>query len=299
MLEIDGRMATIVDFHVHHPEILHGESPLQGASPAEELVFQMDQAGVDKAVFLPIDLWDEDFPSHLKIFPLEDFAPIDEQEEELEEFIRAFPERVVGFGSINPNRGEDYIQQRMDCIVQRGLKGIKLLPTFQFFNPEDRLPRFLFGLAQEKELVVLSHTGCDPGPWENPKLSENARPAHLDAVARDFPQLKLVAAHMGCYSAYRPGIWLDEMLAVARRRENIFADISATFYDYHPEFILQAVNEMGSDRLLFASDYPTTSDCDRSSGMKNAVEAFLDLPLRPVEKEKILGQNARKLLGIL
>jgi predicted TIM-barrel fold metal-dependent hydrolase len=299
MLSISGQEIAVVDFHVHHPELLGDESPMPEVSSAHELVFQMDKAGIDLAVLLPLDLRYEDFPPHLQIFSEEDFSPIEEQEDELVEFVRGFPERFVGFGSINPNRGEDYIQQRMEQIVMRGFKGIKLLPTFMLFNPADRLPRLLFELAQEKRLIVLSHTGCDPGPWEDPAVSENARPSYLDAVARDFPRLKLVAAHLGCYSSTKPGLWLEEMLEVARRRDNIFADISATFYEYYPDFVLRAVKEMGADRLLFGSDYPTTSTCSRSSGMKEVVDAFLDLPLSSVEKEKILGENARNLLGLL
>ncbi len=298
MLSISGQETTVVDFHVHHPELLGDKSPMPEFSPAYELVFQMDKAGIDLAVLLPLDLRYEDFPPHLQIFSEEDFSPIEEQEDELAEFVGTFPERFVGFGSINPNRGENYIQRRVEKIVERGFKGIKLLPTFMLFNPADRLPRLLFALAQEKGLVVLSHTGCDPGPWEDPALSENARPSYLDAVARDFPQLKLVAAHLGCYSSTKPGLWLEEMLGVARRRENVFADISATFYEYYPEFVLRAVKEMGADRLLFGSDYPTTSTCNRFSGMKEVVEAFLDLPLTSSEKEKILGENARVLLNL-
>lgn len=88
-------------------------------------------------------------------------------------------------------------------------------------------------------------------------------------------------------------------MEVAQRRDNIFADISATFYEYYPDFVLKAVEKMGADHLLFGSNYPTTSTCSRSSGMKEVVDAFLDLPLSSAKKKKILGENAYKLLGLI
>jgi predicted TIM-barrel fold metal-dependent hydrolase len=68
----------------------------------------------------------------------------------------------------------------------------------------------------------------------------------LDLRDEDFPQLKLVAAHLGWYSSNKPGLWLEEMLEVAQRRDNIIADILATLYEYYPEFVLRAVKEMGA-----------------------------------------------------
>lgn len=97
--------------------------------------------------------------------------------EELSKFVKSNSKRLIGFGSVNPNKPMDYIEEKLREIKNLGLKGIKLIPTIQLFNPLENKNIFrIFEFCERNKLIVLYHTGCDPGPFEIPELSEDAKP---------------------------------------------------------------------------------------------------------------------------
>lgn len=298
-VKIDSERVTVVDVHVHPWVSL------------EDLVSAMDKAGVDKAVLLLIDI-DE----------VETFRRILEEEkrvlgtthrsyelarswygvnvvvtdEEAKSYIEKHRERFVVFGSVNPHRGEGYVREGIKKIKSHGFKGVKLLPTLQFFNPKDDVMRPVYKYSSREGLVILMHTGCDPGPWESPEISRNANPKYLDGVAEEYPNLKIIAAHMGSYSLYDPGIWFEEMMKVAIDHDNIYVD-TAAIRDIR--LIERAVKTMGADRVLYGSDYPVVVNfSDEKVGMWKPLHMILDSRLRSEAKKRILGENAIELLQI-
>ncbi|MEM2924421.1 MAG: amidohydrolase family protein [Methanocellales archaeon] len=311
MIKINSREVEVIDVHVHPIDI-----STHAVIPIEEVIEAMDIAGVDKAVLLALDLDEADFDKYvggeeLKIALEREhaYSYADEEmlrgigkrilglsvsEEVVKEFVDKYPERFIGFGSINPNKGEEYVRRKIDRIKELNFKGLKFLPTIQFFNPEDEKMNLIYELAQEHELIISMHTGCDPGPWELPYLSRNANPKYLDKVAERYPDLKIIAAHMGSYSKLYPGIWFKEMMDVAKKHENIYVDISATFNEFN---LLLAIEEMGEERILYGSDYPAIGGyCDRERGMVNCVKWLARLGLDVEIKKKIFGENAKRLL---
>ena len=103
-------------------------------------------------------------------------------------------------------------------------------------------------------------------------------------------------AHMGCYSARSPGIWLDEALKLGRNQENVWFDISAVTYVVTEERFVDKIRKVvGMNRVLFGSDYPAVEGLDIGSMV---AEVKGSRYLTEEEKIDILGLNAAKLLGL-
>ena len=217
--------------------------------------------------------------------------------ERVAELVKAHPNRFVGFGSVNPSRSRGEVQARLEQIKRLRLRGIKLIPTLQMFSPKREAKKLadIFEFCRSEGFIILYHTGCDPGPWEIPGLSEDANPAHLEFMLRRFRDVPVVLAHMGSYSARHPGIWLEEALKLGRRYGNVWFDIAAVTYLVNEGRYLEEIRRaVGLDRVLFGSDYPAV----QGSSISDAVDDVLNSPLlTEEEKAGILHLNAERLLG--
>src|SRR5204862_119203 len=81
------------------------------------------------------------------------------------------------------------------------------------------------------------------------KMRSVGRPISLDAVACDFPELKLVGIHVGIP-------WTDEMIAMAWKHPNVYIGSDAHSPKYWPASFIQYLNSYGQDKVLFGTDYP-------------------------------------------
>jgi predicted TIM-barrel fold metal-dependent hydrolase len=115
--------------------------------------------------------------------------------------------------------------------------------------------------------------------------SETGRPIpYIDRVALDFPELAIVCGHIG-YP------WTEELVAVARKHENVFIDTSAyTAKRYPPELVRYMTTRSGRRKVMFGSNYPMIAP--------EAALADLDsLQLDEETSELFLADNARRGLG--
>jgi predicted TIM-barrel fold metal-dependent hydrolase len=116
----------------------------------------------------------------------------------------------------------------------------------------------------------------------------------MDKVACDFPRLKLVLAHLG-----HP--WEAETIAIIRRNENVYADISALYYrpwQFYNAMRL-AVEYGCCHKLLFGSDYPATTTENSIQGLRNINNVIKNsgLPVIPEEiTEAIIYRNSLEIL---
>jgi len=115
----------------------------------------------------------------------------------------------------------------------------------------------------------------------------NGEPLMLDDVAFDFPDLKIICAHMG-------GHQYMDVHSMLVRHPNVYADLSLwplnpLYKDLIPWRLLE---ETVSNKILLGSDYP----CGQTP--KEAVEAVRALPISEDFRLKILGENAARLLGL-
>lgn len=305
MIEIEGEEVLVIDSHIHPPDALNYEHRYPSSfnpSLVGELLARLDTAGVDYAIMFAVELDPEgyevfmkDWSEHYRSMARMILRTVNTPNEEVLEYVKESSGRVVGFGSINPHLSEAEAENRIGLLKDYGFKGLKFLPTIQFFNPADEKFDHIFKIAYREKLIVTIHSGCDPGPWEDINLSENANPKYIGTMASRHPGLKIVMAHMGSYSALYPGLWFKEAMEVAQSLPNVYVDTAAVFSE---RLIEKAVKKLGEDRVLFGSDYPAIGGyCDRFTGMVNCVRwaASLSLPLSV--KKKLLGENVKRILS--
>jgi predicted TIM-barrel fold metal-dependent hydrolase len=203
------------------------------------------------------------------------------------EAVERHPRTFVGFGSVDPRKGERALAE-LDGIKSMGLKGVKLHPSLQAFNPEDEAYWPLYRKCQELGLICLFHTGTSgigagmPG-GQGIRL-DYARPIHLDAVAADFPELRIIAAHFGWP-------WHQELLAMALHKTNLYIDISGWAPRYIPPEVVREMKGRLSDRFLFGSDYPFIQP-------GRCLEELDSLELPEAARERLLVGNGTQLLGL-
>lgn len=288
----NGRI--IVDIHAH-VEHIDSEDRL---SPGEFVSF-MDAGGIDKSVILGGDQVDAG-SKPVWCDPTEIKVPTNFDDDQVAQFCSEFPDRLIGFGSIHPDRHRPERKVRR-AIEELGLAGIKLYPHAGFYPNDPRLD-LVYQTCTDLKVPVMIHTGAKAARWQ---LLKYNRPIYVDEVATRFPRLQIIMCHGGFP-------WYDEFLAVAHSNPNIHVDI--TWIDclervfHRPGSAEQVVRELtqiiGVERILWGSEgpvmdlplYGTHGPENYSKSMDFLVERF-DF-LSESDKIAILGENALRLLNL-
>jgi predicted TIM-barrel fold metal-dependent hydrolase len=176
------------------------------------------------------------------------------------EFVEQHRRTHIGFMALDPTQpGWEHELEFGHKTL--GLRGIKMMPMYAGFAPDDPQYDGLFGYAEKHGLPVLLHTGTTFISQAQLKFT---LPRRLDAVATRHPGLVLILAHLG-----HP--YEGECVAVIRKHPNAYADISALHYRPWQLFhSLMLVQEYGVwDKVLFGTDYPFTTVDATVSGLRN------------------------------
>ncbi|MGI6584287.1 MAG: amidohydrolase family protein [bacterium] len=189
-------------------------------------------------------------------------------------------EELIPFCTLNPYVDTDLASTLDHLCSNEGFKGIKLYPTYNHFYPNDPKLYPLYAAAQNLNIPVLFHTGSSIFHGSRIKYGN---PLFIDDIAVDFPDLKIVMAHGG------RGVWYQEALLMVRLHQNVYIDVSGLppkkLLDYFPDL------ERFSGKFIFGSDWPGVD-------IKRNIIDLCSLDLSQEAKERILGLNAKKLLGI-
>ncbi|WP_228001885.1 amidohydrolase family protein [Nocardia australiensis] len=208
------------------------------------------------------------------------------------EYVALHAERLVGFMALDPTQPGWEDELRFGH-TELKLRGIKLMPMYAGFDPRD--PRFdpLWSYASAQGLPILLHTGTT---FVSQAPLEFARPGLLDNVARRFPELRMVLAHLG-----HP--YEGECLAVIRKHPNVYADVSALHYrPYQLWNSLMLAQDYGVwGKLLFGSDYPFSTVNESVDGLRAVAKVVPPIGLRgldPEQVELLIHRNALDLLDL-
>jgi len=278
----------MIDFHTHpvlvreiierHPELERAAREVffigNNFQPIETFLLELDVSGLDRAVLLPIDCTSTRG------------API-WSNEQIAELCR-MNERFIGFASVDPHQ-PDAPAKLKRAIEDWGLRGLKLAPGIQEFYPNDPALYPLYEKAQELGIPILFHAGMT---WEPRAKAEYGRPIYFEDVAYDFPELKIVLAHLAWP-------WVVEAVALALKYPNVYLDTSALYFDNPKDFIHFAMADQVPvtvwerslrKQLVFGSNYPRVE-------IKNMAAAVRSLGLSQGCLELVFRGNAERLLG--
>jgi uncharacterized protein len=256
------------------------------------LVSDMNDAGIDKAVILPID--------YILGGGVGEVASLEAQHEVYAKAAQKYADRLIPFAGVDPRRPEapKFLER---AVKEWNVRGLKLHPCVGYYPNEPCCYR-VYEKCLELGLVVLVHTGPEVYPW----YSKYAQPIFLDEVANDFPELPIIMAHAG-------ECWWEEAAMIASNKLKLFVDISwwqTVYLNFtEREFYQRLRNLMniaGSSRVFFGSDWPAMRQVRRlnhaawTAVIKEAPQRAEKFGINFSEEEikKVMGGNAVKLLRL-
>jgi hypothetical protein len=189
-------------------------------------------------------------------------------------------ERITPFIAADSTVDTDkMVTEILDKRKRYGIKGIKIHPEANRVFPYDDGYRAVFEIAQQNDLIVISHGGLS-------RYKENyCDPQHFCKVLDDFPKLKLIVAHFG-YPQVKP------LIEMASRYANLYTDTSYLISNglLFGEELGGAIRDFGVDRVLYGSDFPWVNP-------EKDANKLVELGLQNDALEKIAHKNAAKLFG--
>lgn len=287
--EIDLDRLEAIDIHVHIESGEHGENSLPedlvaaaakyfkngGITPNLESVAKLYRERNMAAVVFTVDA--QTALGHTPI-----------SSKRIAEMAADHADVLIPFGSVDPLQGERAIDLATELVNDFGVRGFKLHPTVQGFDPSAESVRPLWAAIDKLGVPVIVHTGQTgigagtPG-GRGLKLGYS-NPILLDDVLAEFPTLQIVMAHPSAP-------WVDEQISVATHKANAWIDLSGWSPKYFPAQIVRAANSYLQDKVLFGSDFPMIAP-DRWQ------TDFDALDIKDEVRPKILKDNAVRLLEL-
>lgn len=221
---------------------------------AAELVASMDAADIDKAVIFPFNTPGGDGSFRVA-------------NDTIAAAVSDHPERLVGFGRVDPNKGELAVLEAERCFIEYKMSGLKLHPMAQDFPISHPVLSDLMRVVADYQAVVILDSGTRIAPW----------PA-LSSLAARFPHVSIIAAHMHG----------DGYLDAAQLAPNLYlgtTDIKST------SSIVEAVSFLGARQIISGSDSPYI-------GQQVERDKISSLDISDADKDLLAGENMRRLLRL-
>ncbi len=190
-------------------------------------------------------------------------------------------ELFTGIGSVPLDKPMEAVEEVRRCVTDLGFVGIRNVPWLWELPPDDRRYYPVYAECVEQDVPFCLQVG-HTGPL---KPSDVGRPIpYLDNVAREFPDLTIVAGHIG-----HP--WTEEMMALVTKYENVYIDTSAYKPRRYPDEFVEFLRTYGSENVLFGTNYPMIrpEDC---------LDELAVLDLDEEVTELFLYRNAERVFDI-
>jgi len=244
---------------------------LSASITADQMVKAMDDAGVTYGVLQAE-------------WALGDYK---KQNDAVHRIARKYPKKFPRYYmTINPLEDMEMAKTVEREVKERGFSGLNTQTWAQRMYPTDKRLYPVYAKCLELGIPVTFHSSIN---FTIDRTIDFSRPIYLDQIACDFPDLKIVANHGGWP-------WVTEMVAVAWKHKNVFIEIGAVSPKYIGmpgtgwDSLMIYGNSLLQDQVLFATDDMIP--------WQRCVDELKALPLKDKVKEKWLGLNAARLLGL-
>jgi uncharacterized protein len=241
-----------------------------------EVIGLLDAAGIERSLITGFDEWTS---AHDTFIPNELVAGLAERH----------PERFIPFAGVDLLKGMDAVRELEHWVRDRGFRGLSLRPFMIGLPADDRRYYPLYAKCVELDVPLSIHTSAN---WTTVSVSDLGHPRHVDTVAADFPELKIVMSHAG-YP------WVLEAVLLAWKYPNVYLELAA----HRPRYLsapgagwdslLRFGQTTIKDKVLFGTGWFLLG---RPPGQ--VVEEFRALPVEAEVLERWLHANARDLLGL-
>lgn len=245
---------------------------LQGLSH-EEMLRRMDAAGIERAFLIAA-----------KNGPRQHKASYHIPYEMVAEAVQRHPDRFLGLAGLDPTEGMEGVRLLEKGVKEYGFIGAHFYPHWFELAPDHARWYPFYAKCVELDVPIQLQVGQSMLYDPNHRLRSVGRPIALDAVACDFPELKIIGIHVGIP-------WTDEMIAMAWKHPNVYIGCDAHSPKYWPASFVNYINTFGQDKVIFGTDFPVL-DFERT---RAEIEA---LGLRPEPKRKLLRDNALRIYAL-
>ena len=242
----------IIDSHTHVDEA----ASYGWFDPPEMIIRLLDEAEIARAVVMTY----RDAP-----------GPEEGVIEYVAEAVQRYPDRLIGYARMNPRYGDAAVELFDRAIREYGLAGLKLHPVSYVMHPASEPTLALIRHAATLRVPTLFHCGDE----------EFTLPLQIAEAAVAVPEATIILGHMGGYFHVRDAI------RVAKRHPNLILETSAM---PDPRLIKEAVDALGAERVLFASDGP---GCDPLLEVEKVRRAGLS----PEQEDLLFRGNIERILG--
>lgn len=191
----------------------------------------------------------------------------------------------IPFISVSPTMDGRTPVEELEHKYKWGMMGLKIHPIAQNFSPDDERMWPVYEWMVKHDLPITAHSGMNID-----NKSDLGEPNLWIKVLEDFPDLKLILAHLG------NGFW-DQTVEIADKFPNVMFDTAIAISHINSpttlddEESIDLIRTIGSHRILFGSDYPWVNPGKDIMKIKN-------LEISMNDKKKILGENAARLFNL-
>lgn len=246
--------------------------------PASALLEEMDRSGTDRAL-LPAKVYYAASGSAVRAVHRQLAGLADASGGRLKALATIVPPELGPGTYWNVMASVRLVQEAYE---DHGVVGVHLTPSPWGMPPNHKWFYPIYAKCTELGLAAFVHVGM-PGPlW--PMVHQD--PAHLDEVALAFPELVLVAHHIG-------DPWTEISVRLAARHPNFYICTSAWSPKKYPAPLMDFISAgwhgtRGDEKVLFASDYPLLD-------MQRATASARAMPLSDGQLRNVLHDNATRL----
>ena len=252
---------------------MKAKNSLMAGLTLEQMIERMESAGIEHGFLIAAKSGRPGLPGCYHMPP-----------EVVADAVRKYPDKFSGMIGIDPFTGMDGVRELERAVRELGFIGAHLYPHWFELAPDEAKYYPFYAKCVELDIPIQMQVGQSMIYSKDYRCRSVGQPIKLDAVACDFPELKLVGIHVGIP-------WTDEMIAMAWKHENVYIGSDAHSPKYWPESFVHYINSYGQDKVIFGTDFPVLD-------FKRTMDEILDLGFKPEVLPKLLRENARRLYGL-
>ena len=239
----------------------------------EEMLRRMDAAGIGRAFLIAA-----------KAGPHGHRASFHVPYAIVAEAVKSHPDRFSALAGVDPTEGMQGVRALQRAVEDDGFIGAHLYPHWFELAPDHAKYYPFYTKCAELDVPIQLQVGQSLIYSRDLPRRSVGQPITLDAVACDFPELKLIGIHIGIP-------WTQEMIAMAWKHENVFIGADAHSPKYWPPELIQFINSYGQDKVIFGSDFPIL-EFERTMAEIDAID------LKPEARRKLLRDNVIQIYGL-
>lgn len=201
--------------------------------------------------------------------------------EEVAEHVAAAPDRFRGLATVNLNEPMEAVREIRRWVDGKNFVGVRIVPWLWNLPPNDRRYYPVYAACVDAGVPFCTQIG-HTGPLRS---SETGRLIpYLEDVMLDFPDLKIVAGHVGFP-------WVNEVISMTVKFPNFYVDTSAYALKRLPPDFRMYMQTVGRGRVMFGTNWPMIPPA-------KCLEGLDGLGMKADEKDAFLGGLAQQVFNL-